>query len=188
MGYNNRMTRPHSPLKTVATVVVGLGITTSVVAGALFVFRPQIGGDANAAISVPYPGQVRVLTTPLENSVSKRHVQWTFLGSVNFEKATANGTELSLSGTYPLNTVEKRRGCHTYYADFQADAKTARWTLELHGSYGTTVRTGGALPPGKPLTDTVRILRNEPSASIGTPTTLTLARINGVPLRIAVAR
>lgn len=180
--------RTRSPFRTFGIALLALGAIAAFTGGTFVFLQPRIGGAGNAATSVPAPGNVRVSATPLEVGTDKRIMEWSFLGGANWSKATANGKELALSDTYALNDVERSNGCNTYYARLEAGTAPGKWTVVLHGSDGTTVRTGGDLLPGKSVESAVQIAQNEPSAVIGTPVQITLARIDGVPVRVSVAR
>ncbi|MBC8140064.1 MAG: hypothetical protein H7Y38_01345 [Armatimonadetes bacterium] len=182
------MKRTRNPLRIVGISLLAIGAVAALSGGAFVLLQPRIGSMGNAATSVPAPGNVRVSATPIESGADRLTMEWSFLGGTNWSKATATGNEFALSETYPLNDTGRSDGCHTYYARLDADAKTGKWTLMLHGSDGTEVRSGGNLPPGKSVADAVKPAQNEPSAVIGTPAQITLARIDGVPVRVSVAR
>jgi hypothetical protein len=129
---------------------------------------------------------VRIVATPLENGADKLHYKWSFIGGTNWRKASANGTGFALSDTYPMNSATERGGCNVYEADLQADKATGKWKAVLHGSDGTTVSSEGALPSNG--VEGIRIQQNADSAIRGLPTQITLAQIDGKPLRIEVAR
>lgn len=176
-------------MRIFGVAVLALGALAALSGGAFLLFQPRTGfAGGNTATGTPAPGNVRVFATPLESGTDKLAMEWSFLGGTNWSRATATGTEFALSGTYPLNDVGRSDGCHTYYARLDADAQTGKWTMMLHGSDGTTVRSGGNLPPGKSVADAVKPAIIAPSAVIGTPAQITLARIDGVPLRVSVAR
>ena len=183
------MKRPRSPWRIAGIAVLSLLAFVAAAGGVIVLLQPRLQGtSANAATSIPDANSVRVVATPLESGANKLRVDWTFLGGANWSKAAATGNEFALSDTYPLNDVGRRGGCNTYYASLDADAATGKWTLLLHGSDGTTVQSGGVLPAGKSVADTVQIVQAAPSAVVGTPAQITLARIDGAPVRISVAR
>jgi len=174
--------------RTIIGAVLGFGVFAAVVSGALFLMPPRLGGDSTMALAIPGTGNVRVVTTAVETGSAKRHYKWSLIGSSNWRKATVTDAGFALADTYPLNDATTRGGCNVYEADLVADQGLGRWEVTLHGSDGTTVRSSGGLPPGKPLTDTVRVLQTAPSASVGTPGTLSLAEVAGKTIRISVAR
>ncbi|MBC7805119.1 MAG: hypothetical protein H7145_03105 [Akkermansiaceae bacterium] len=174
--------------KTVAVITLGLGIASALVGGAYLLIQPRIGGDMSALLGVPTSGNVRVVTTPIETGTDKLHYKWSLIGSSNWRKASGTGTDFVLSDTYPLNSATERGGCHIYEADLTADKASGKWAVTLHGSDGTTVNTEGALPAGKPVSSAIQISQTAASARVGTPNNITLAQIDGKPLRLSVAR
>ncbi len=174
--------------KTVIVTALGLGTVTALAGGAYVLAKPRIGGDRGALLGVPDAGNVRVVTTALQDGDDALHYKWSLIGSSNWRKATGTGTEFALSDTYSLNSATERGGCHVYEADLFADKTSGKWTITLHGSDGTTIQTEGALPAGKSVRDVVRIAKTAASDSVGTPGTITFAQIDGKPFRLAVAR
>lgn len=150
--------------------------------------RPPYGGDANSALGVPPEGNVRVVTTKIAATSDTLHYKWSLIGATNWRKAAASGAELSLSDTYPLNSATERGGCNVYEADLTADRATGKWRAILHGSDGTTVQSEGTLPTGKSATDATRITQDTPSVAVRLPADLTLALVDGTPLRVHIAR
>jgi len=142
----------------------------------------------NAALGVPAPGNVRVVTTKIEATPERLQYKWSLIGSVNWRAAAANGSDLSLSNTYPFNSTTERGGCNVYEADLTASKATGKWEATLHGSNGTTVHTSGDLPAGKSATDAVQIRQDTPSATIGLPTNLTIASVDNTEIHLNVAR
>ncbi|RYG86000.1 MAG: hypothetical protein EON58_22250 [Alphaproteobacteria bacterium] len=162
--------------------IVSLLLILPVVAGC----QPQYGGNTNTALGIPESGKVRVVATSLEAGANRLHYKWSFIGGTNWRKATAAGTDFALSDTYPMNSAKERGGCNVYEADLQADKTTGKWKTILHGSDGTTVSSEGALPDAG--VESIRIQQDAPSAVKGLPARLTLAQIDGKPLRIQIAR
>ena len=188
-GCYNRIMKPRAKnTKFIGPLMLGLGVIAALTCGGYFLLQPRIGGDSNAALGIPNTGNVRVVTTPLESGTDKLHYKWSLIGSSNWRKATATATGFSLGETYPLNSTQDRGGCNVYEADLTADGASGKWNAVLHGSDGTTVHTEGVLPTGKSVSDVVRISQTAASAAMGTPTDITLAQIDGVPLRLSVAR
>ncbi|MBC8137324.1 MAG: hypothetical protein H8F28_15700 [Fibrella sp.] len=174
--------------KTIAAVALGLGTVAALISGAYFAMQPRIGGDGTTLLGVPNTGKVRVVSSKLETGSDKLHYKWSFIGSSNWRKASGTGTDFVLSDTYPLNSATERGGCNIYEADLIADKASGKWMVTLHGSDGTTLNTEGALPADKSIQDAIRISQTAVSANVGTPSDITLAQIEGKPLRLSVAR
>lgn len=173
---------------TIAIVSLGLGTVVALSGGAYVLTKPRMGGEGSELLAVPNTGNVRVVTNPIQNSADKIHYKWSLIGSSNWRKATGSGTEFALSDTYPLNSATDRGGCNIYEADLIADQASGKWTITLHGSDDTTITTEGELPSGKSVKDTVRIVQTAKNTKMGTPNNVTLAQIDGKPLRLSVAR
>lgn len=173
--------------KTIALAALGLGTVASAI-GIYVVLQPRIGGDGSALLAVPNTGNVRLVTQPVKNGADELHYKWSLIGSSNWRKATGGGTEFALSDTYPLNSATERGGCNIYEADLVASKASGKWTITLHGSDDTTVRSEGVLPADKSVEQAIRISHSAANAHIGTPNRITLAQIDGKPFRLSVAR
>lgn len=182
------MKSPKNPLRIAGIAALLFLAVAAITGGAFVLMQPKYGGVANAATSVPDPGKVRVLATPLESGADKIVAEWTFLGGANWNRATATGTDFALVETTPLNEVGRSGGCNTYYARLDADAATGKWTMTLHGSNGSTAQSGGDLPPGKSVAELVKIEQSAPMSVVGTPAQIVLARVGNVPVRVSLAR
>lgn len=174
--------------KTVAFTVLSLGVLAALGTGGYILLQPRIGGSGSEALGVPTPGSVRVVTTPVETGDDRLHYKWSLIGSSNWRRASGAGTDLALSDSYPLNSATDTGGCNVYEADLVAEKGAAKWTATLHGSDGTTINTEGMLPPGKSPKDVIRISQTASNSTVGTPTRITLAEIDGKPLLLSVAR
>jgi len=150
--------------------------------------RLPYGGDTNAALGVPTLGNVRVVTTKITTTPDRLHYKWSLIGSSNWRKASAETTNFSLTDTYPLNSATERGGCNVYEADLTAERAMGKWTMILHGSDGTTVRSDGTLPAGKSATDAVQIHQDLPSVAVRLPADLNLATVGETPIRLQIAR
>lgn len=169
-----------------------LAFSATVLAAALSMFLggcpSPYGGDTNAALGVPTPGNVRIVTTKIEATPERLHYKWSLIGSVNWRKATANGGDFTLSDTYPVNSTTERGGCNVYETDLTVETATGKWKVILHGSDGTTVKSDGNLPAGKSAKDSVMIRQDAPSTAMGLPANLTVATVAGTDIRLQVAR
>jgi hypothetical protein len=119
---------------------------------------------------------VRLLFTRL----GPEHVKWSILGERNWVRPEAQEASLSLSDVYPLNSIERRGGCHTWELDLIGEKQT--WRLRLHGSNGATAES--RISRGKEELS----LRIDQDTELQLPTSTTLASVGSTPIRLTLPR
>jgi hypothetical protein len=90
------------------------------------------------SLSIPTEGNVRIVSTKVEQTPNRLHWKWSVIGERNWREAKVSGLAASLNKTYSLNDATERGGCNIWETDFTV--ADGRWTLILHGSDGTTAK------------------------------------------------
>jgi hypothetical protein len=148
----------------------------------------QRGEDG--ALGIPSDGRVRIVATRVAQTADAVHWKWSVIGERNWTGVAAKETDLSLTGTYPLNDATRRGGCNVYEADLTAERAgkdgAGRWKLTLHGSNGSTETSEGDLPAGK-TADAVKIVQDTSTVE-RLPAAIRLAEVDGRPVTLNIAR
>ena len=141
------------------------------------------GGDAVAGhAGLPASGQVRIVPTRIQEDARKFSWLWTIVGDRNWINGQSNGSELRLSGSYPLNSKDRGGGTHIWEARIEVEPGKSPSSFLLNVKLrGSNAAMGGStadveLGPGVTLTGEVRAIQpNETTLAL--PATLKLATV-----------
>jgi hypothetical protein len=153
--------------------------------------RPTVENGGN--LQIPPSGKVRIIVGKGKQTPDKVQWHWSVLGDRNWREPTADGTDLSLTGTYPLNSVSERGGCNTYMLDLvvtrpkNTTSGPVTWTATLHGSNGQTATATGTTSPQGTSDKSVRVQLDRDTV-FGVPATVTLATIDDKPIRLLISK
>ncbi len=138
------------------------------------------------SLSIPTGGNVRIVSTKVEETQGGVHWKWSVIGERNWREAKVSGLAASLSKTYPLNDATERGGCNIWETDLSVD--DGKWTLILHGSDGTTSKDEGTLAAGSADISRAVVISQQDDRLTSLPADLTLATVDGKPLTLHIER
>lgn len=138
------------------------------------------------SLSIPTEGNVRIVSTKVEQTPNRLHWKWSVIGERNWREAKVSGLAASLNKTYSLNDATERGGCNIWETDFTV--ADGRWTLILHGSDGTTAKDEGMLAEGGADVSKAVEINQQEDRLTSLPADLTLATVDGKPLTLHIER
>ena len=138
------------------------------------------------SLSIPTDGNVRIVSTKVEETPSGLHWKWSVIGERNWREAKVSGLAASLTKTYTLNDTTERDGCNIWETDFTVAG--GKWTLILHGSDGTTAKDEGVLADGSADVSKAVEIRQQDDRLTSLPADLTLATVDSKPLTLHIER